>query len=101
MSSSTGKTPRELYEVARQEFDRLGAGASDARLWREYAVRLMELLVQSQSLALECQRRVTDAIRTSSDDKALPQLRADSRDALYYMDRLTELYRKVTGTFGR
>jgi hypothetical protein len=101
VSSSTESTPRELYEVAKQEFDRLTACHSDARVWREYAIRLMESLLQAQGAALECQRRVTDAFRTRAADDTLPQLRSDSRDALYYMDKLTEIYRRVTGAFGR
>ena len=102
LPNGTASTPRELYEVAKQELDRLAASQCDARVWREYAIRLMESLVQAQSAALECQRRVTDAFRTRpTDDIALTQLRTESRDALFYMDKLTEIYRRVTGTFGR
>jgi len=96
VSDTSENTPREIYDRAKREYERHVGSACDARAWGEFAVRLMEWIVQAQTAGLESQRRVTDAIRDSPTDKRLPQLHSELRDANYFVDRLTALHRKVT-----
>lgn len=90
----------EIYERAATQFARLELEDVSHREWIRFSHDVLEALMRCQAIVMEKQRRVLElrSIAGAADD---PVLRTEAKDALAFVERLTELYQRIKGKLDR
>jgi hypothetical protein len=97
MSSKRQATasPFELYEAAKAEFARLRRGQTSSMGWIRFANDVLESVMACQSVVIEKQRLLREGVRDGGAAETLSTLRTEAKDALFYVDQLTDLYQRA------
>jgi hypothetical protein len=61
---------------------------------------VLEAVMQAQALVIEKQRAMLEAARNEAEPEDVRRLRQEARDALRYVDNMTQLYQRIKGKLG-
>lgn len=84
----------DIYARVKAEFERLESGG-EQRDWVRLANSAVEALMQCQSIVIEKQRAALEGVRCELDPAESARVRAEAKDALYYVDSITALYHRI------
>lgn len=89
----------DIYARVKAELERL-EGNGEQRDWVRLANSAVEALMQCQSIVIEKQRSALEGARGELGPAESAGLRAEAKDALYYVDNITALYHRIKTKLG-
>ena len=92
--------PAETYARLQRELEELEAAKAGHSDWIRLSTVVLEAVMQAQALVIEKQRAMLDAARKEAEPEDVRRLRQEARDALRYVDNMTQLYQRIKGKIG-
>jgi hypothetical protein len=92
--------PAETYARLQRELEELDAAQAGHSDWIRLSTVVLEAVMQAQSLVIEKQRAMLEAARNEAEPEDVRRLRQEARDALRYVDNMTQLYQRIKGKLG-
>ena len=90
----------EVYARLQREIEELETQQAGHNDWIRISTAVLEAVMQAQTLVIEKQRAMLEAARSEAEPEDVRRLRQDARDALRYVDNMTQLYQRIKGKLG-